>query len=265
MKRSQQTVPDGVLVCTVLPTYNERENITPLILGILTHARTSQMVLVVDDSSPDGTADVVQALAEQYNSAGVTRIALIRRTDERGLTSAIQRGIDEAINFHQAEIVTWMDCDLSMPPQDVSKLVAAVLDQQVDLAIGSRWIAGGADVAHGVMARTLSWVINRFAMLLLGNQIHDYTSGFVAGRAALFRQLRLRGDYGEYCIDLLGRAYQSGYCIVELPYRCVPRTAGESKTGATLWDYLVKGRKYVAATGRLWWRRLLPQARFAPP
>jgi dolichol-phosphate mannosyltransferase len=96
------------------------------------------------------------------------------------------------------------------------------------------------------MARTLSWIINRFARLMLGDGVTDYTSGFIAGRAEIFRTLRLRGDYGEYCIDLLGRAAQQGFRLVEAPYVCVPRTQGESKTGANLWDYLVKGRKYVA-------------------
>ena len=81
--------------------------------------------------------------------------------------------------------------------------------------------------------------------------MHDYTSGFIAGRAEVFRQIRLRGDYGEYCIDLLGRAQQQGFHVVEVPYICVPRTAGDSKTGANLADYLVKGRKYVAAAWRV--------------
>ena len=66
-------------------------------------------------------------------------------------------------------------------------------------------------------------------------------------RAEVLAKIRLHGDYGEYCIDLLGRAMQAGFRLVEVPYICVPRTAGESKTGANLWDYLVKGRKYVAA------------------
>jgi dolichol-phosphate mannosyltransferase len=239
------------LVCTVLPTYNERDNIGPLIEGILASAVTPQMVLVVDDNSPDGTAQVVEALAARFNTEDQVCVVLIRRTQEKGLTSAIQRGIDEAIHTYHAGIVTWMDCDLSMPPQDVPRLVRAILEEEADLAVGSRWVAGGADVAHGAMARTLSWVINRFAMLLLGNQVHDYTSGFIAGRAAVFEQFRLRGDYGEYCIDLLGRARQNGFRIVEVPYICVPRTAGESKTGANLWDYLVKGRKYVATVWRV--------------
>ena len=239
------------LVCTVLPTYNERENIGPLIEGILVNAITPQLVLVVDDGSPDGTAQRVAELAAQHNQADGLKVVLIQRKGEKGLTSAIQRGIDEAIHTYGAEIVTWMDCDLSMPPADVPRLVRAILEQGADLAIGSRWVQGGADVAHGAMARTLSWIINRFARLLLDDRLTDYTSGFIAGRTTVFRNLRLQGDYGEYCIDLLGRAAQAGYHLVEVPYICVPRTAGESKTGANLWDYLVKGRKYVATIWRV--------------
>lgn len=239
----------ATLVCTVLPTYNERDNIARLIEGILANAITPHLVLVVDDNSPDGTSAVVERLVLQMKPDFNRRLALVRRVGEKGLTSAIQRGIDEAIHTHKAAIVTWMDCDLSMPPADVPKLVQAVLDG-ADVAVGSRWVAGGADVAHGLMARTLSWLINHFAILLLGSQVHDYTSGFIAARAAVLQQIRLQGDYGEYCIDLLARAHKAGYRLREVPYVCVPRTAGESKTGIDLWDYLGKGRKYVATTWR---------------
>ena len=246
-----RTLPvQSTLVCTVLPTYNEAENIGPLIEGILASAITPHLVLVVDDNSPDGTSGVVEELIAQRTPDPARRVILLRRVGEKGLTSAIQRGIDEAIQTHKAAIVTWMDCDLSMPPSDVPKLVQAVLDG-ADLAVGSRWIAGGADVAHGTMARTLSWIINGFAMLLLGSQVHDYTSGFIAARAEVIQKIRLRGDYGEYCIDLLGRAAKQGYTLREVPYICVPRTAGESKTGINLWDYLHKGRKYVKTVWRL--------------
>jgi dolichol-phosphate mannosyltransferase len=144
-----------------------------------------------------------------------------------------------------------MDCDLSMPPSDIPRLVRAIVDEQADIAVGSRWVAGGADVAHSWMARSLSRIINGLALLALGDKVHDYTSGFIAGRAEVFQTLRLHGDYGEYCIDLLGRAIQAKYRIREVPYRCVPRSTGESKTGANLWDYLRKGRKYVTTIWRL--------------
>lgn len=239
------------LVCTVLPTYNERDNIEPLIRGVLEHTITPHMVLVVDDNSPDGTWQVVERLMAELNTGETVRVALVRRRQERGLTSAIQRGIDTAIHTFGAGIVTWMDCDLSMPPASVPDLVRAIVEGGADLAIGSRWIPGGADVAHGTMARSLSWVINRFAMLLLGSHVHDYTSGFIAGRTVVFERIRLQGDYGEYCIDLLARAPRAGFTLAEVPYICVPRTTGDSKTGANLWDYLVKGRKYVATVMQL--------------
>jgi dolichol-phosphate mannosyltransferase len=239
------------LVCTVLPTYNERHNIGPLIESVLRHAQTPHMVLVIDDNSPDATWEVVRDLSHKYNQDGRRRVVLYRRIGPKGLTSAIQHGIDMAIYTFGAEIVTWMDCDLSMPPKDVPRLVACVLDEGADVAVGSRWAPGGADVAHGEMARTLSRIINGFAMLRLGSEVSDYTSGFIAARADVLRRLRLRGDYGEYCIDLLGRALRAGYIVREVPYRCVPRAAGESKTGANLWDYLVKGRKYVSTILRV--------------
>lgn len=255
-------MPNDLLVCTVLPTYNERDNIGPLIRRLLATNRAPYLVLVVDDNSPDGTWQTVQELAAQHplptaplqikSNESQRYVALCRRVDEKGLTSAIQRGIDEAIYAYGAGIVTWMDCDLSMPPEEVPALADAILHGGADLAIGSRWIPGGSDVAHGVMARTLSWMINHFAMLLLGRQVHDYTSGFIAGRAEVFKRIRLHGDYGEYCIDLLTRASRQSFKLQEVPYVCVPRTAGDSKTGANLWDYLTKGRKYVSTIWRLW-------------
>ena len=193
------------MVCTVLPTYNEGDNIEPLIRGVLAHALTPHMVLVVDDDSPDGTWQVVERLMGELNRGGEVRVALLRRRHERA-DLRHQRGIDTAIHTFGAGIVTWMDCDLSMPPASVPDLVRAIVEDGADLVAGSRWVPGGADIAHGLMARSLSWIINRFAMLLLGAQVHDYTSGFISGRAAVFERIRLRGDYGEYCIDPLVRA-----------------------------------------------------------
>jgi dolichol-phosphate mannosyltransferase len=232
-------------VFTILPTYNERDNIGLLIDGVLENAISPHCVIVVDDNSPDGTAAVVLEAAQRWNQPGApVRVILNQRVGRRGLTSAIQEGIDLAVYTFGADVVTWMDCDLSMPPEDVPRLVRAV-EAGADLAVGSRWAPGGADVAHDWSARTLSRAINAFARTLIGPYTHDYTSGFVAGRAHLFKQVRLRGDYGEYCIDLLGRAGRADYTLVDIPYICVPRTAGESKTGAHLGEYLSKGRHYV--------------------
>ena len=101
-------MPDSLSLTTILPTYNERDNIPILIEGILRAVRTPVQVLVVDDDSPDGTWQVVQEIAAQE-----PHVRLIRRTDERGLTSAIWAGIRAA----DTDAVSWMDCDLAMPPE----------------------------------------------------------------------------------------------------------------------------------------------------
>lgn len=248
------------LVCTILPTFNEKDNIRPLIEGLIASLPSPYLVLVVDDNSPDGTWQIVEEIVNNYplsphQQGFESGVALIRRIDEKGLTSAIQRGINEAIATYDAKIITWMDCDLSMPPEDVPKLVKAIQQSNADVAVGSRWVKGGKDIAHGIMARLLSWIINNYAILLLGNQIHDYTSGFIAARSQVLGEIPLKGDYGEYCIDLLYRAHRLGYRLVEVPYVCVPRTAGESKTGLNLFDYLDKGRYYVTTVWKLWLKR----------
>lgn len=233
----------SVHVSVILPTFNEGDNIIPLIDGLLTHlVAVPTEIIVVDDDSPDGTGQIVAGLAEEDE-----RVRLLLRADVRGLTSAIADGISLA----RGEVVVWMDCDLSMPPAVVPALVAAV-DGGCDIAIGSRFVHGGRDAGHSLTGRAFSRTINIFASLFLGRQIRDYTSGFVAARREVFERLTLRGDYGEYCIDLLARAQRIGLCVSEIPYTCVPRLRGESKTALNPWGYLRRGTKYVATILRLW-------------
>jgi len=232
-------------VSVILPTFNERDNIRPLIertLGALRDYAGPVQVLVVDDDSPDGTWRIVQEMA-----AGDPRIILERRMHERGLTSAIWRGIQRAAG----DIVVWMDCDLSMPPEDIPRLLAALETNAADVAIGTRYRRGGKDVGHSVIGQAFSRAINLFAGLFLGFDISDYTTGFVAARRPLFERIALRGDYGEYCIDFLYRAKRLGYRIVETPYACVERLAGESKTAVNPWGYVRRGVKYVETILRL--------------
>jgi dolichol-phosphate mannosyltransferase len=242
-------------VSVVLPTFNERDNIGPLIHALLDCLDgAAAEVIVVDDDSPDGTWQVVAEMAEQD-----ARVRLWHRVGERGLTSAIAAGIAQA----RGEIVVWMDCDFSMPPEVVPRLVASV-DQGYDLGVGSRYVRGGRDVGHSWLGRAFSWTINFYASLLLGWQVRDYTSGFIAARRQVFDLVTLRGDYGEYCIDLLHRARQYGFRIKEIPYECVPRERGESKTAVDLWGYLRRGHKYVATVLRLRFAPF-PGRRASPP
>ncbi len=240
----QDSAPNSPHISIILPTYNEAGNIEPLIertLQALGGYPGGVEVVVVDDDSPDGTWQLAANRAKIDD-----RVRLIHRKNESGLTSAISRGIQEA----RGRWVGWMDCDLSMPPEEWPRLAGALADG-ADMAVGSRYLPGGGDVAHSWVGRTFSRIINVWAGLLLDWSIKDYTSGFILGRKEIFEQVDLRGDYGEYCIDLLYRARRAGYTIRELPYLCVPREAGESKTAADVWGYLKRGVNYVTTVWRL--------------
>lgn len=219
----------------ILPTYNERDNVPVLIEGIFHCVHTPVEVLVVDDNSPDGTWQVAAEIA-----ARDPRVRLLHRTSERGLTSAIWAGIQAS----NTEAVAWMDVDLAMPPETLPTLIAS-LAAGADIAVGSRYVRGGRDIGHSLMAQAFSRVINTTASLLLGWHVRDYTSGFVAAQRGVFDKIVLRGDYGEYCIDLLARAQRLGLRVVEVPYTCRARLNGESKTGASFGDYIRRGENYV--------------------
>ncbi len=240
----QKTTHPLPRVSIVLPTFNEADNIEPLIertLQALGDYPGGVEVVVVDDDSPDGTWRRVAAMVESD-----PRVRLIHRTTEKGLTSAIQRGIREA----RGQWVGWMDCDLSMPPEMWPQLADA-LAGGAGVAVGSRYVPGGGDVAHSLAGRLFSRLINLWAGLVLDGSIKDYTSGFILARREVFDKIELRGDYGEYCIDMLYRARRAGYTIRELPYLCVPREAGESKTAANSWGYITRGVNYVKTVFRL--------------
>ncbi len=234
-----------VKISIILPTYNEHDNIDPLIERTLVALSPCNLeIIVVDDDSPDGTWQLVA-----QKSKADPRIRLIRRLNERGLTGAIWRGITES----RGDWVGWMDCDLSMPPEDWSKL-AVLLANGADVAVGSRYVPGGADVAHSVTGRAFSRVINAAAGVVLDWRIKDYTSGFILARKEVFSRITLQGDYGEYCIDLLYRAQKAGFIVQEAPYICVPRQTGESKTALNAWGYLTRGVNYVKTLARLRWK-----------
>ena len=238
-------------VSVVLPTYDEAANIGPLIERLSAALVEDFELVVVDDDSPDGTWAVVDAI-----SATQPNVRLLRRRDQRGLTSALRAGIAAA----QGDIVVWMDCDLSMPPELVPQLVAAV-ESGYDVAVGSRFVRGGGILVEDPESRDrplaviLSRALNYGIQFLLDSGFKDYTSGFIALRREILQRIGLRGDYGEYFIDLMYRSIQAGYRYVEIPYVCQPRREGVSKTGTNLWQYLRRGRKYVTTALRL---RLTP-------
>ena len=251
----------------MLPTLNEADNIVPLIDGLFAAVTALHEVVVVDDDSTDGTGAAVQAYAAEHPDR---RVRLEVRPSDHGLTKSIAHGVRAATG----EIVVWMDCDLSMPPEVVPSLLHG-LEEGYDIVVGSRFVSGGsfkkdtAGTEDSAVAVALSRLMNYGVQFLLDHRFKDYTSGFIAVRRAVVLDLGLRGDYGEYFIDLLFRALRAGYLVLEIPYVCLPRLHGTSKTGTNLRQYLRRGRGYMvtalglraeALRGRSRWSRLTPAA-----
>ncbi len=223
---------------------NERDNISRLLDDIYKAVPDVHEIVVVDDDSVDGTAHEVQA----YSAAHAERrIRVELRTTDHGLTKSIAHGVGVATG----DVVVWMDCDLSMPANVIPKLLRGV-EEGYDAAIGSRFVRGGsfkrdtAGTPDSALAVALSRLMNYGIQLLLDHRLKDYTSGFIAARRTMLLDLGFRGDYGEYFIDLMFRAVRAGYLVLEVPYICLPRLHGTSKTGTSLIQYLSRGRGYVA-------------------
>lgn len=236
------------VVSVILPTYNEAPNIARLISAILDAVTVPAEVIVVDDDSPDGTWRVVKELAQHE-----PRARLVHRMQERGLTSAIQAGINSALG----SVVVWMDCDFSHPPEVIPQLLDQVLRLDYDIAVASRYVRGGQaksgtqGTQDSWVGATFSWVLYIFTQVMLDRRFKDYTSGFIAIKRQVLQEIRLRGDYGEYFIDLMVRAIRRGYRFVEIPFVNRPRLYGESKTGANVLQYMRRGTKYLVAIARL--------------
>ncbi|MCF7907837.1 MAG: glycosyltransferase [Candidatus Omnitrophica bacterium] len=233
----------------ILPTYDEAENIRPLIESIAEATEHLQEIIVVDDDSPDGTADVVEDMIE---SGKYPFLKLERRLKNPSLRNSIWRGIELA----SGDTVGWMDCDFSMPPRYFPVLLSLV-NADYDIALGSRFVLGGTwreetlEDSDTILAASGSRLMNFFIQIFLDHRVRDYTSGFVVARRDIFKRIKLRGDYGEYFIDFIYRALKLRYRVVEIPYVWASRRRGYSKTGNNLKDYFKRGRKYIATVLRL--------------
>lgn len=236
-------------VSVILPTYNEAENIVPLIESVIQAVRAcgvaSVEVLVLDDDSPDQTWHAAQAAL-----ADGAELRIVKRTAQHGLTASIREGITLA----KHPVVVWLDCDFSHPPARIPQLLF-MIDQGFDVAVNSRYTVGGGEDRTGkggAIQLFLSHLLNWTVRFMLRPSFSDYTSGFVAARREVLSAVPLRGDYGEYFVDFIYRVLRRReYRVCELPFVAPPRRAGESKTGQNLLDYWHRGRKYLAAVLKL--------------
>jgi len=231
-------------VSVILPVINEKDNIIPLINATQSALKGHKIeIIIVDDNSPDGTWNIVKVRQKKD-----PQVSLINRVDRTGLTSALWEGIE----YSSGQIVVWMDADFSTPPEKIPELVMEV-ERGSDIAVGSRYVDGGKDNRgpehrfHVFLSRTIC----RLSSLLLDSRFKDYTSGFIAIRRKVLMKLGLRGDYGEYFIDLMYRAIVSGYSFKEVPYICIPRVHGKSKTATSIPGFIRRGWKYLWTLARL--------------
>lgn len=235
-------------ISVILPTYNEHDNIIPLIMRTIQALPEEKEILVIDDDSPDGTAELVSNYCKE-NSI----VRLIIRKNERGLCTAVQRGINEATG----DIIVWMDCDLSMPPEKIPELVDKITNKGYDVAVGSRYVKGGKDRRTDsskfilYFHTALSRIIVTFTSLVLYKSFKDWTSGFIAVKSEVIKKIPLNGDYGEFFIEMMYRLLKKGYKVVEVPYELIPREHGESKTATNIFGFFVRGIKYIKCVLRL--------------
>jgi len=208
-----------------LPTYNERTNLEPMLRALQGVLREGDRVLVIDDSSPDGTGALADALAAELGFVDV-----LHRPRKEGLGPAYIAGFHQALD-HGAELVLEMDCDFSHDPSDVPRLIAAA-EEGADLALGSRYIAGGQVGNWGLVRRAISRGASLYTALFLQMGVKDPTGGFKCFRRAVLEALDLdaitpRGY--AFQIETTYRVKRAGFRVVEIPIAFNDRTAGHSK------------------------------------
>jgi len=236
------------VVC--LPTYNEVENLEPMLRSLGEVLDTERDgVLVVDDGSPDGTGELADRLA-----AELSWVSVLHRTSKEGIGPAYVAGFRRAL-ADGAELVLEMDCDFSHDPGDVARLIDAAED--ADLVLGSRYVRGGATENWGLVRRFISRGGSLYARLLLGVRVHDLTGGFKCFRRATLEAIDLdavsaRG-YG-FQIETTYRVLRAGLRVREIPIRFVDRRVGESKMSGSIVAeaaWMVPLLRLRALTGRL--------------
>ena len=215
----------GATIC--LPTYNERENLESMLRAL---APLGVNVLVIDDNSPDGTGEIADRLAGELGF-----VAVLHRDRKEGLGPAYLAGFRRAL-ADGAEYIIEMDCDFSHKPADVPRLLAAC-ENGADLALGSRYVAGGGTENWGVARRVISVGGSVYARVLLGVRFRDLTGGFKCYRRAVLERIDLDAIHSKgYAFQIEGtyRTVRAGFTVVEVPITFVDRTAGQSKMSRTI-------------------------------
>lgn len=242
---ARASLPKAVII---IPTYNEAKNIETLtgrldrVLEKIKH--WNMAVLVVDDSSPDGTGAVVERLKKKYSF-----LSLLVNKKKSGLGGAYLKGMAHAFGSMDADVVFEMDADLSHDPKKIPEFLAA-LDAGADMVLGSRYIPGGSIPSNWGLHRKFLSVFGNLmiSFIVLSTAVRDWTGGYRAIRRSVYDTVHEELEHSEkftgytFQIGFLLKALRAGYKIKEIPFHFVDRTEGESKLGT---EYIVNTMKYI--------------------
>ena len=219
-------------VWLILPTYNEAENLEPLVRAALPQLASPGLpatILVVDDSSPDGTGEIADRLAEE-----LPELRVLHRPRKQGLGRAYLAGFAVALEGG-ADLVMEMDSDFSHDPADLPRLIAAA--EAADLVLGSRYVPGGGVLNWGLVRRALSRGGSAYARIVLGVPVRDLTGGFKCFHRRVLEQIGLHDVHADgygFQIELTYRAVQAGFAVTEVPIKFRDRRVGQSKMTARI-------------------------------
>ena len=211
----------------IIPTYNEKENIEKIIRAVMGLEKAFN-ILVIDDGSPDGTADIVKGLmADEFKD----RLFIIERSGKLGLGTAYIAGFKWALE-HSYDYIFEMDADFSHDPNDLPRLYAACHDEGADVAIGSRYVSG-VNVVNWPIGRVLmSYFASKYVRLVIGFSVHDTTAGFKCYKRRVLETIpldKIRFKGYAFQIEMKFTAYKIGFKIKEVPVIFVNRREGISK------------------------------------
>jgi dolichol-phosphate mannosyltransferase len=214
----------------ILPTYNEAENISPIVRAAREQLRTGDTILIVDDNSPDGTGQIAGELAKEIDG-----VEVLHRPGKQGLGRAYLAGFAHAL-AGGADYVLEMDSDFSHNPVDLPRLIETA-EQGADLVLGSRYVSGGSVTDWGLLRKLISRGGSWYARVVLGVKVRDLTGGFKCFRRVVLEALDLdhvHADGYGFQIELTYRTIQAGFRVVEIPIVFRDRRVGESKMNARI-------------------------------
>jgi len=211
----------------IIPTYNEKENITGIIDRVF-QLESPFNILVVDDNSPDGTAKIVESLKEKYPQ----RLFLLNRTEKEGLGKAYIAGFKWALQ-HSYDYIFEMDADFSHPPEKLVDLLETLERNEADISIGSRYLKGRINVVNWDLKRILlSYFASIYVRLITGMPIKDTTAGFVGYKKEVLQSFDFdKIEFVGYAfqIEMKYKAWKKGFKIKEIPIIFTDRVQGKSK------------------------------------